>query len=478
MRRRNLRAAVAVGIVSALSAMVVATCVLVVVVVAGPEKTGLETAQLLPYCLPALAAGLLAALLTGIPVALALTASNSDPIKPLIEASRQIAAGNYAYRVEPTAGDEVGELCQAFNRMSDKITFTVEQLGRQNDWMETVMAAMDNALIAVNIDLRVILVNDAAQSLLGIGADALDQKVSDAIVSVRLERLLSDAVRLRRTQTLELPIYANGERTVRLTVSPMWRDKQVAGALAMMTDITELRRLEQMRSEFVANVSHELKTPLTSIKGFVETLIMDENRSPETVTRFLRIIDIETNRLTRLIEDILSLSELEKDVRTGRDEVLRLEILAEDTVELLRPQAQEKRIDLAIEMPPQPLYVRGDEDRVKQLVMNLVDNAIKYTPEGGSVRVLLERDGTWNRLTVADTGIGIAPEHQKRLFERFYRVDKGRSRQMGGTGLGLAIVKHIVFTMKGTVRVESAPNAGSRFIIEIPAEGVLEDGLD
>ena len=115
---------------------------------------------------------------------------------------------------------------------------------------------------------------------------------------------------------------------------------------------------------------------------------------------------------------------------------------------------------------------------MKQLVMNLVDNAIKYTPEGGSVRVLLERDGTWNRLTVADTGIGIAPEHQKRLFERFYRVDKGRSRQMGGTGLGLAIVKHIVFTMKGTVRVESAPNAGSRFIIEIPAEGVLEDRLD
>jgi two-component system phosphate regulon sensor histidine kinase PhoR len=142
--------------------------------------------------------------------------------------------------------------------------------------------------------------------------------------------------------------------------------------------------------------------------------------------------------------------------------------MASETVELMRTQASEKHIDLSIKLPETHLTIRGDGDRGRQMIMNLVDNAIKYTPEGGTVTVILEQEEPWNRLIVSDTGIGIAPEHQRRLFERFYRVDKGRSRQMGGTGLGLAIVKHIVFSMKGSIRVESAPNEGSRFIIDLP----------
>ena len=236
----------------------------------------------------------------------------------------------------------------------------------------------------------------------------------------------------------------------------------------MIEDITELRRLEQMRTDFTANVSHELKTPLTSIRGFVETLLDGAIDNPEMARKFLNIIMMEANRLTRLVNDILSISKLEAgdtEVSLGR---LRLDKMASDVCEVLQIHAKEKQIDLSINENDEPIYVWGNSDRLEQLLMNLIENAIKYNQPGGSVRVSVYGTAENAYFLVSDTGIGIAEEHLPRLFERFYRVDKGRSRSMGGTGLGLAIVKHIVDLHKGAIRLHSVEGRGTEVTVTLP----------
>ena len=259
-----------------------------------------------------------------------------------------------------------------------------------------------------------------------------------------------------------------GHRPLRLYVSPMRNDGKVVGALAMVEDITELRRLEQVRTDFAANVSHELKTPLTSIRGFVETLEAGAIDNPPMAHKFLRIIMLETERLTRLINDILSISKLE----SGNDEVaierIRLDKVAYDVCDMLTIHAGEKEVSIHVHMNEKPVYIMGNPDRVEQMLINLVENAIKYNKPGGSVTVQVFSDAKEANVTISDTGIGIAEEHLPRMFERFYRVDKGRSRQMGGTGLGLAIVKHIVRSMNGEIEVHSKLGEGTEFLISLP----------
>ena len=222
-----------------------------------------------------------------------------------------------------------------------------------------------------------------------------------------------------------------------------------------------------MRTDFTANVSHELKTPLTSIRGFVETLQAGAINNPEMAQKFLNIIMMEANRLTRLVNDILSISKLESgdtEVSLGR---LRLDKMADDVCEMLKIHAKEKQVDLSINENGEPIYVWGNNDRVEQLLINLIENAIKYNQPGGTVRVSVYGTEKNAYLLVSDTGIGIAEEHIPRLFERFYRVDKGRSRSMGGTGLGLAIVKHIVVSMGGTIEVHSKLGEGTEFSVTL-----------
>ena len=248
----------------------------------------------------------------------------------------------------------------------------------------------------------------------------------------------------------------------------MRNDGQVVGALAMVEDITEIRRLEQVRTDFAANVSHELKTPLTSIRGFVETLENGAIDNPEMAHKFLRIIMLETERLTRLINDILSITKLE----SGNDEVsierLRLDKMAYDVADMLSIHAGEKEVTINCHLNREPVNIMGNSDRVEQMLINLIENAIKYNKPGGSVTVQVFSNGVEANVAISDTGIGIAEENLPRLFERFYRVDKGRSRQMGGTGLGLAIVKHIVRSMNGEIEVHSKLGEGTEFLITLP----------
>ncbi|MDY2872411.1 MAG: ATP-binding protein [Eubacteriales bacterium] len=380
------------------------------------------------------------------------------------------AEGRFDARVEL-----YGRLAPRVEKINANAARINEQLTRQssrNQALSVVMNQMQNGLLAVNSDYEVILMTSVAKTRLGVHEPCEGKKIGEISKDVNLEPLFSEAMTQDGVYTGEIAVRegttGRARTPLRLYISPMKRDGQIVGAVAMIEDITELRKLEQMRTDFTANVSHELKTPLTSIRGFVETLQAGAINNPEMAQKFLNIIMMEANRLTRLVNDILSISKLESgdtEVSLGR---LRLDKMADDVCEMLKIHAKEKQVDLSINENGEPIYVWGNNDRVEQLLINLIENAIKYNQPGGTVRVSVYGTEKNAYLLVSDTGIGIAEEHIPRLFERFYRVDKGRSRSMGGTGLGLAIVKHIVVSMGGTIEVHSKLGEGTEFSVTLP----------
>ena len=376
--------------------------------------------------------------------------------------------GKYDSRIEDQGDDQD---VQVFNAIVGRIQDRALRQASRNHALSVVMNQMQNGIIAVDGNLKVILVTPIAKKLLGIIGNPEGRLVSEASKDVRLDDVFNEAMRQGGVYTNEVAArtaVGRGHRPLRLYVSPMRNDGQVVGALAMVEDITEIRRLEQVRTDFAANVSHELKTPLTSIRGFVETLENGAIDNPEMAHKFLRIIMLETERLTRLINDILSISKLE----SGNDEVsierLRLDKMAYDVADMLSIHAGEKEVTINCHLNKEPVNIMGNSDRVEQMLINLIENAIKYNKPGGSVTVQVFSNGVEANVAISDTGIGIAEENLPRLFERFYRVDKGRSRQMGGTGLGLAIVKHIVRSMNGEIEVHSKLGEGTEFLITLP----------
>ena len=381
----------------------------------------------------------------------------------------QFSEGNFDARIEHYSQEdpEVQEYNAIINRIQERI---FKQKNR-NHVLSTVMSQMQNGIIAVDGDLHVIFVTSVAKKLLGIIGNAEGLHINEASKDVKLDDLFTEAMRQDGVYTNEVAArtaVGRGHRPLRLYVSSMRSDGQVMGALAIVEDITELRRLEQVRTDFAANVSHELKTPLTSIQGFVETLDAGAIDNPEMAHKFLKIIMMETERLTRLINDILSISKLESGDTEVATERIRLDKKANDICEMLSIHAADKQVTINNRLNDEPVYIIGNPDRVEQLLINLTENAIKYNKPGGSVTVQVFANADEANVTISDTGIGIAEEHLPRLFERFYRVDKGRSRQMGGTGLGLAIVKHIVRSMNGEIEVHSKLGEGTEFLITLP----------
>jgi two-component system phosphate regulon sensor histidine kinase PhoR len=244
--------------------------------------------------------------------------------------------------------------------------------------------------------------------------------------------------------------------------------EDIGGSTAVFHDITELRRLEKVRKDFVANVSHELRTPITAIRGYAETLRSGAIADRENAPQMIEIIHRQSERLSELVEDLLELSRLEaKELELAKAPV-RLQVAATRAVDGVRPKAHEKGIAIALSIPPS-LVTLADERALEQVLLNLLDNAVKYTPPGGQVEVAAEQSGERCVIRVRDTGIGIEAKHLSRIFERFYRVDKGRSRDMGGTGLGLAIVKHLVTALGGELKVSSQPGRGSTFVVLLPS---------
>ena len=412
---------------------------------------------------------LIVVLLVYILITLNAVSRKEEISRRVMDALDAMAEGKFDARIEPLNGKT--QEVEVYNAIIGRVQDRVLKQTSRNHAISVVMNQMQNGIIAVDENLKVILVTPVAKKLLGIIGTPEGKLISEASQNVRLDGVFNEAMRQGGVYTNEVAArtaVGRGHRPLRLYVSPMRNDGKVVGALAMVEDITEIRRLEQVRTDFAANVSHELKTPLTSIRGFVETLENGAIDNPPMAHKFLKIIMLETERLTRLINDILSISKLE----SGQDEVsierLRLDKMAYDVADMLSIHAGEKEVTINCHLNKKPVYIMGNSDRIEQMLINLVENAIKYNKPGGSVTVQVFSNGVEANIAISDTGIGIAEENLPRLFERFYRVDKGRSRQMGGTGLGLAIVKHIVRSMNGEIEVHSKLDEGTEFLITLP----------
>lgn len=383
-----------------------------------------------------------------------------QPIKELQNTTYDISSGKLDKRVNISSRDEIGELGKTFNSMADKLQKTLMDLIDKQDKLEAILKSMESGVIAVDNNYKVIMINPYAEKIFGISKNIIGLNLLDSIRDFEFEAILRNS----HEDFNEMKILWPKERILRIRKADILTEGKHIGTVAVIQDITDIRRLENIRSEFVANVSHELKTPLTSIKGFAETLkYVDDNEKKE---KFLDIINDEAERLTRLINDILILSDIENNSDIGHEEV-SVKNCIEDICTLMKHAADVKNIILSSEIEKDAVLI-GSEDKIKQMLLNLVDNAIKYSEPGGKVLVKEFIKDNQCIIWVKDTGIGIPQNHIGRLFERFYRVDKARSREKGGTGLGLAIVKHIVLALKGTVEVESEPGKGSIFKINIP----------
>jgi two-component system phosphate regulon sensor histidine kinase PhoR len=392
------------------------------------------------------------------------------PLQQMREGAIRFAQGDLSYKLPVTGSEEMAALSTAMNQMAAQMDDRIKQLFSERNTRLAVFDSMTEGLLAINKSRVVVELNRAAGTLLGIDIDqAKGKPLETRVRNAELHRLMTEAS--RSDTPVEGEIELNGGEKRILTVRSSALRNQNGdriGALAVMQDITRVRQLEQMRQDFVANVSHELKTPITSIKGFVETLQDGADADPVARARFLGIIAKQAEHLNAIVADLLLLASVEHQTlqHQVKLEPLPLKPILESAVEVCNVQAAAKQIPVRITCP-ENLMALASTHLLEQAVTNLVDNAIKYSDPGGSVDVIASSEGPNVIIDVKDNGRGIEQRHLERLFERFYRVDKGRSRQLGGTGLGLAIVKHIALAHGGRITVKSALGEGSTFRLHL-----------
>ncbi|MDF2882366.1 MAG: sensor histidine kinase [Clostridiaceae bacterium] len=417
--------------------------------------TGLESSYLKYYAII-----LIFAILVSLIFSSNLSYAIAKPIKDLEFITSRIAKGEMDRRANISTRDEIGHLANTFNNMADKLQETLDDSIEKQNRLEAILKSMDSGVIAVDKNYKIIMINPYAKKIFGINKDIIGKNLMDNIRDFELE----DIIKNNKDEYTEIKIYWPKERDLRIKTADIINGYEKIGTVAVVQNITEFKKLENMRSQFVANVSHELKTPLTSIKGFAETLkdVHDE----KTKEKFLNIINDEADRLTRLISDILTLSDIENSKERKAEEIDVIKTI-NAVYYLVSKSAENKNISIALNCERVPNII-GDGDKFKQMIINLVDNAIKYTENGGKIEVGTRAENENCIIWVKDNGVGIPKVHLSRLFERFYRVDKARSRAQGGTGLGLAIVKHIVMSFNGSIYVKSEVGVGSTFTVSIP----------
>jgi len=392
--------------------------------------------------------------------------------RPLREIAAAAAAGADG-RLRPVREEsfvEVREMIAAFNAMVAQSGRTIGDLDRGKGTLEAVMAHMSDGLLILDAAGTLLLVNPAAERIFGVEAQfAMGRRLIEVVHHFELDTLVRQADRERVPLVRELEVHQPQRRAIRVQANPVWGGRgEFAGTVVAVQDITDLRRTYLIRQEFIANVSHELRTPLASLRALAETLLDGALRDRDAGPRFLGRIVSEIDRLTLLVNDLLDLSAIESGSAKMEMTPVALGVVARDVTTKFRPVAEQRQVELRIDALDDLPDVWGDEARLVQAFVNLVDNALKYTPAGGVVRLSARVEGDLVAVTVADTGLGIAPEHLPRIFERFYRVDPSRSRLLGGTGLGLSIVKHIVTSHGGRVEVQSTEGRGSQFTLLIP----------
>ena len=393
------------------------------------------------------------------------------PVKHLVETIESLVSGNYKVRVHEDFHADTGRLQGAINELARHLQDLNRQEKMHARQLNSVIENMASGVMLIDQQGYVHLVNKRFVDLFGLTRerytdslyyDVLDQ--SQIHETVQEVFLYEQPIKNEMTLTKELTTYY-----LEVIGAPYFNQKHdLRGAVLVFHDVTEFKRLEQMRKDFVANVSHELRTPITSIKGFAETMLEDE-LDKQLEQHFLSIIHKESHRLQLLIQDLLDLSKLEKADFHLNYQTIHVDHLIRESVEMAKVQAKEKSIALTI-AGEKELVLSADYDRLKQVILNHIYNAINYTPNGGKVTVAAYNSSGYVKIEVSDTGMGIAPEALPRIFERFYRVDKARSRNTGGTGLGLSITKHIVEAHDGQIFVDSVVDQGSTFTIMLPKE--------
>ncbi len=412
------------------------------------------------------------ALLVTVILAFVLAGSITRPINDVTATVRKMSTGDFSEGVSVKSDDEIGQLADMFNIMREKLADTLSEITGERNKLSTILEYMADGLVAIDLDGGIIHVNPAARALLGLDPDEkLPEKYDDLMGhiadNIGLERIKGNC----ETHGAQ-DIFAYGSGIFAIHYD-RFKDEEGEdiGIIMLIQDITERQKLEDMQRDFVANVSHELKTPLTTIKSYTETLMDGAVDDPEMARSFLGIVDNEADRMNRLVKDLLQLSRLDH-----RQE--RMNFLEGNIVDLVRQcmlkvgmTAQQKGHQMnALFDEGMNIRVLMDKDRMEQVLLNILSNAIKYTPDGGRIDVDIDSDGKNVQIIVSDNGIGISEEELPRIFERFYRVDKARSRSMGGTGLGLAITKQIVEEHQGTITAESTPGKGTKFILTLKVQ--------
>lgn len=409
----------------------------------------------------------LAALAAGVAILLTslwLDRSLFDPLLRVIAGASDIASGR-ASRVVVPEEDELADLAVAVNRLAARAEEQFEAVRKERDYLHEILASMSEGVLVVGTDGRAVMINPAFYRLFSLEGDFAGRPVLEIIRHPGFARLIEDTLRLGETQSAQIELPTVERRTLLLASAVLAGGER--GAVVAARDTTDLTRVADMRRDFVANVSHELKTPLAAIRGYAETLRDGALDEPPIAHRFTDRILSQCQRLQMLLDDLLTLSRLESTDPLAERQRVDLAAAIGHAVELFGAAAREKGMTLETDAEPVP-PILGDLDGLERLVLNLVENALKYNRPDGKVTVRLRRCGDEAVLEVTDTGIGIPPEALPRIFERFYRVDKGRAREEGGTGLGLAIVKHIAQVHGGSVDVESRAGKGSTFRVRLP----------
>jgi two-component system, OmpR family, phosphate regulon sensor histidine kinase PhoR len=408
-------------------------------------------------------------------VCLAISRRITRPIEAMRQGAARYARGDLSHRLHPPETRELAGLAAAMNQMAQDLEERIQAVIRQRNESQAVLSSMVEGVIALDREERIMHLNQAAARLLNRRVDYLrGRSIQEVMRNRDLHHLVNTTLSEGANTEGDITLYQNGDQIFNIRCTSLMDPGGISiGALLVINDVTQLRRLENMRSDFAANVSHEIKTPLTAIQGFVETLHQGAVDDPAEVDRFLGIIQKHVRRLTAIIDDLMRLSRLEQDQESRR---LAMETgLVADVIRtavgLCRGKADERRITVEVACE-EGLTAEMDAELMEQAVVNLLDNAIKYSLAGSRIEVGARRHHEEIRIHVRDQGMGIPSGHLSRLFERFYRVDKARSRNMGGTGLGLAIVKHIIQAHGGQVTVQSAQQRGSTFTLHLPGRPV------
>lgn len=425
--------------------------------------------QLLLILSGAFAATLIFALL------LSLNLSNQfiAPIEAITAAARKLASGRLSERVHVKTGNEIDFLALALNNLASRLEDKLDEVSAEKQKLQLILEHMENAVMLFDPHGCLIEANRSALLWFHLNPAMIGQHNLNILGSSQFNLAMRESLLSGHSQQQILRTHFQGIKKsyqVSLVALPM-KEEDSPGILAVFHDITSLQLLQERQSDFVANASHELATPLTAIRGFAETLVDGAAEDPETSRHFASIILSEADRMQRLVEDLLQLAKIESSEYRQQFKRIPLEAasLLDSMVRELTPVWQRKLLRVEIERPQAEVWVLTDPDRLKQILVNLMDNAIKYTPDGGTIRTGVALCGNQVRFWVSDSGIGIPAEELPRIFDRFYRLDKARSRSVGGTGLGLAIVKHLLDALDGKIEVESRPDVGTTFRFTLPA---------